>query len=146
MSWSTAERSISCWYGILKGPPTHFLPMFHKFVINCLLHDHQSGPVSCWHLTECSVFWTGFSRRVGAFVLEHSVMALPLCFVPSYLNVLERILLDEDFTTSPAAESICITCFRWKVAQEAREIMRFWELQKQGTLLLFSEHTRNDPS
>jgi len=24
-------------------------------------------------------------------------MALPLCFVPSYLNVLERILLDGDF-------------------------------------------------
>jgi hypothetical protein len=90
------KKSISCWYWIINNPPTHFLPMFRKFA-------RSTGPCimiagyASLHFTQLSVFWTRFIKRVGACVLEHSVMALPLCFVPSYLNVLERILLDGDF-------------------------------------------------
>jgi len=47
-------------------------------------------------------------------------MALPLCFVPSYSNVLERILLDGDFHDFCGPQtSINITEFKTWVAYEA---------------------------
>ena len=85
--------------------PAYIPPKAQKFEINHFLHfERYDSFVWCRAMTHTLAQKVRCHAVLRQLLLESVrvfwnilYMALPLCFVPSYLNVLERILLDGDF-------------------------------------------------